>query len=122
MKATCPADAVEAANKECRAAVPGGCDVAEACDGVKATCPADLVEAANKECRAAADVCDVAEKCDGVKADCPANAFKTQQDACGLYYCLGNQAACPTSCGKDLDCVSPATCDLPDNKVCKAPQ
>src|SRR5439155_11524604 len=59
----------------CRAAVAGGCDVAETCTGSSDACPADGFQPSGPVCRASAGSCDVAETCSGSTATCPTNAF-----------------------------------------------
>ncbi|MFO0629303.1 MAG: hypothetical protein U0325_27250 [Polyangiales bacterium] len=70
----CPADAVVAAGTVCRAAVAGGCDVAETCTGTN-SCPADAVRPAGTVCRASVNqpYCDPAEVCTGSSNACPAD-------------------------------------------------
>jgi hypothetical protein len=68
---TCPADVFLSNATVCRAAVAGGCDVAENCTGSSAVCPADAVRAAGTSCRASAGVCDAAEVCTGASNACP---------------------------------------------------
>ncbi len=68
----------------CRAAVAGGCDVAETCRGASTTtCPADAVAAVGATCRAAvAGSCDAAETCTGL-ATCPADTLLADGTSCG---------------------------------------
>lgn len=51
----------KASGTSCRAAVAGGCDVAEVCTGSSGLCPVDAFAAGGLTCRPAAGVCDVAE-------------------------------------------------------------
>src|SRR5207249_11355513 len=59
----------------CRAAVAGGCDVAETCTGSSDACSADGFQPSGTVCRASAGSCDVAETCSGSSATCPSDAF-----------------------------------------------
>jgi len=58
------------ASTVCRAAVAGGCDVPESCNGVATTCPADIVATNGTACRAQMGSCDVADTCNGVSPMC----------------------------------------------------
>ena len=86
----------------CRAAA-GGCDIAEACDGVGLTCPGDGVKSSGAICRAVAGTCDVAESCSGYSKACPADGFKAQAVVCRsskggcdmVEQCTGSSASCP---------------------------
>ncbi len=89
----------------CRAAVAGGCDVAETCTAM-GTCPADGFAMVSLVCRAAAaGGCDVAELCTGSSAACPADGFAPSSTVCRAAAaggcdvaesCTGSSAACPT--------------------------
>jgi alpha-tubulin suppressor-like RCC1 family protein len=101
----CVVDALRAAGTVCRAAVAGGCDVAESCDGVGAECPTDVVQAAGTVCRGAGGVCDVAEVCTGVSNACPVDALSPAGSECRpaaaggcdvAEACTGAAKACPT--------------------------
>ncbi len=85
----------------CRAAAPGGCDVAEACDGVATTCPADGFAAAGTVCRAGSgDGCDPAEACTGSGPTCPANVVTATGTTC--------RAAAPGGCDVAEACTGVA--------------
>jgi hypothetical protein len=102
----------------CRAAVAGGCDVAETCNGTALTCPADVVAAAATSCRASAGDCDVAETCDGTSPACPADAFAAATVECRAAMgecdvaetCSGTGAACPADAFAAMGtaCTTPA--------------
>jgi hypothetical protein len=88
----------------CRAAVAGGCDVAETCTGASPDCPADAKAAAGTVCRAAAGVCDVAETCTGASTSCPADGKVASGTVCRAAVaggcdvaesCDGASNACP---------------------------
>jgi hypothetical protein len=78
---SCPADG-HYVGTQCRAAVPGGCDEAEFCNGFSVFCPADDVVPAGTVCRNAQDTCDVAEVCNGSNT-CPADVKLPDGDADG---------------------------------------
>lgn len=87
----------------CRAAVAGGCDVAETCDGTSTTCPADGFAAGGTLCRASAGVCDVAETCSGTSNSCPTDLYAVGGAVCRPSAgpcdvdetCTGLAATCP---------------------------
>ena len=90
----------------CRAAVAGGCDIAETCTGTSTTCPADAVQPAGTVCRAAvAGGCDIAETCNGTSNSCPADVFQPSGTVCRASAgpcdvaetCTGSSATCPTN-------------------------
>ncbi|MFQ5496240.1 MAG: hypothetical protein ACE5EX_12770, partial [Phycisphaerae bacterium] len=81
MTGACPADSLEPNGTVCRAST-GGCDPAEACDGVSVTCPADAISPVGTVCRASTDECDPQETCDGVATACPADAFTPNGTTC----------------------------------------
>ncbi|MBP6829583.1 MAG: hypothetical protein KA978_02310, partial [Deltaproteobacteria bacterium] len=85
----------------CRAAVAGGCDIAENCTGSAAACPGDSVVAAGTICRASGGACDPQEVCNGSNS-CPANVLTAAGTVCRASagpcdpqeVCTGG-AACP---------------------------
>ena len=89
----------------CRAAVSGGCDVEEACDGQTTTCPVDGVRTAGTVCRVLGGVCDALELCDGVTSQCPADSYKAAGTLCResagacdvAESCTGASASCPAN-------------------------
>ena len=102
----------------CRAAVAGGCDIAETCTGTSTTCPADAVQPAGTVCRAAvAGGCDIAETCNGTSNSCPADVFQPSGTVCRASAgpcdvaetCTGSSATCPTNAF------------LPSGTVCQHP-
>ncbi len=117
---------VKPAGTTCRADVPGGCDVAETCDGVATTCPADGFAPASTVCRAAAPGgCDVAETCTGGSAACPADGFAPAGTVCRVgsgdscdptETCTGSGASCPanvvTAAGTTCRAAAPGGCDV----------
>jgi hypothetical protein len=75
--------AVESNGYVCRADNLGGCDAAEACDGVSGgACPADDGVPNGTVCRAAVGECDFEETCDGTSAPCPSDAVVTASTPC----------------------------------------
>lgn len=118
-----------AATIECRAAVAGGCDVADHCIAGSVVCPADEVAGAGITCRPALGACDTAERCNGVAPTCPSDALVGSGVVCHpstggcdpAERCDGASAACPgdvlspsgTECGGDVEgsCTSPGVCD-----------
>jgi alpha-tubulin suppressor-like RCC1 family protein len=101
----CVADVLRAVGYRCRAAVAGGCDVAEVCDGVSAQCPTDVVQGAGTLCRASGGVCDTAEVCTGVSNTCPVDAVQAAGTVCRpavagvcdvAETCTGAAKTCPT--------------------------
>jgi hypothetical protein len=105
--ATCQSSVcvAKAAGTTCRAAVAGGCDVAETCNGTAQTCPSDAVVASGTVCRqAVAGGCDVAETCSGSTNACPTDAIATSGTVCRAAVsggcdiaetCNGTTTACP---------------------------
>jgi hypothetical protein len=91
------------AGTTCRAAVAGGCDVAETCTGSSGACPADVVRPSGTSCRASAGACDVAETCNGTSNTCPTDGFVAAGTECRAVSggcdvaesCTGSSAACP---------------------------
>lgn len=89
----------------CRAAVAGGCDVAETCNGSVDTCPSDAVVASGTVCRTSAGTCDVAETCSGSAATCPTNVVLPADTECRAAagvcdtheVCNGTSGACPSN-------------------------
>ena len=88
----------------CRAAVPGGCDVAEYCTGSEVNCPTDQFEPATKVCRAAVPGgCDIEERCTGTSAECPTDKYEALGKVCRAKdgecdvaeVCTGTSATCP---------------------------
>ncbi|HEX2880963.1 MAG TPA: discoidin domain-containing protein, partial [Polyangiaceae bacterium] len=67
---TCPSDAVVASGTVCRAAVSGGCDIAETCTGTNNSCPADAVQPNGSACTNDNDSCTI-DICNGTAASCP---------------------------------------------------
>jgi hypothetical protein len=112
----CPADAFAASGTLCRAAVAGGCDVAETCTGSAATCPADAVVAAGTVCRSLAGPCDAAETCNGTNT-CPADSLATAGTLCraSIGPCDPVAEACT---GSSITC--PADTAAPSTTVCRA--
>jgi len=105
----------------CRAAAPGGCDVAENCTGTSATCPNDVFAPATTVCRTAASGgCDIAENCTGNAAACPTDTFANSATVCRAAVgpcdiaenCSGSSASCPA------DAAKPANTVCPDGNVC----
>ena len=94
------------AGTTCRTAAPGGCDVAEICDGTSGACPVNGFAPVTQECRAAANVCDLAETCDGGTAACPPDGWKTAG------------ATCRTGSGDTCD--PPEVCDGVAGHACPA--
>ncbi|HTM43433.1 MAG TPA: hypothetical protein VL137_00685 [Polyangiaceae bacterium] len=85
-----------AADTVCRAAVAGGCDVAEVCPGGGAACPADAFEASGTACGSATmSECDMADSCSGTSAMCNVN-----------HVAAGTACATGT-CGANGTCVAP---------------
>lgn len=93
------------AGSVCRAAAPGGCDVAETCDGVLDTCPADGFAPTTTECRVSAGPCDPAENCTGIAAICPGDVRSPSGTVCHpaaaggcdvAESCDGSSPLCPT--------------------------
>jgi hypothetical protein len=88
----------------CRRTGPGGCDVAESCDGASPACPADLFAPAGQVCRRVAGACDIEEKCPGGSGDCPADSFAPFGTVChagtnpceSTQICTGDDAICPS--------------------------
>ncbi|MFK7987551.1 MAG: hypothetical protein AB8I08_16145 [Sandaracinaceae bacterium] len=88
--------------RSCRAAT-GGCDAAEACDGVSTECPTDGFLSTETECRSAVGLCDVAEVCDGTGPACPPDAVNGAGTQCRAAaggcdiaeLCDGVSAMCP---------------------------
>ncbi len=67
----------------CRSEAPGGCDVAEVCDGSAIACPSDGFEPTTTECRPAVPGgCDVPEMCPGDSATCPSDAVADPSTVC----------------------------------------
>ena len=101
-------DRFQAAGYECRAAAPGGCDVAETCAGGTAACPVDGFRAAGYECRAAGanPACDPAETCAGGTALCPDNAYAAANTACTD----GNDCSMVDVCNGSGVCAGTTTC------------
>ena len=105
----------------CRAAVAGGCDVAETCTGSSDACPADGFQPSSTVCRASAGPCDVAETCTGSSATCPTNAFLPSGTVCrpalnecdNQETCSGTSATCPADTVK-----SAGTACSDDGHVC----
>lgn len=88
----------------CRAAVAGGCDITEYCNGA-GSCPGDVVQPIGTSCRAAVDVCDAAETCNGSNA-CPTDAklgagtpCTSDGNVCTLDQCNGILNACQHPAG-----------------------
>jgi MYXO-CTERM domain-containing protein len=85
-----------AADTVCRAAVAGGCDIAEVCAGDGTACPADMFEAATTACGSATTgECDMADMCSGTSAMCNPN-----------HVAAGTACATGT-CGANGTCVAP---------------
>ncbi|HEY7371876.1 MAG TPA: kelch repeat-containing protein, partial [Polyangia bacterium] len=112
----------------CRAAAPGGCDVAEACTGSSASCPANTFAPPSTVCRPAAPGgCDLAETCTGSSAACPADAFASSSTVCRPAAgdcdlpatCTGSTASCSANLFKPSSTVcrpaAPGGCDVADN-------
>ena len=105
----------------CRAAVAGGCDVAETCTGSSDACPADGFQPSGTVCRASAGSCDVAETCSGSTATCPTDAFLPSGTVCrpalnecdNQETCSGTSATCPADTVK-----SAGTACSDDGHVC----
>ncbi len=124
---SCPADAFEAVDIECRALVAGGCDLAaEVCTGDSADCPVDTFAADTVECRAADGVCDVAELCPGTGPACPDDAVAENTVVClaadGVCdveeTCDGALKTCPTDAVAEntVECrASAGDCDIVEN-------
>jgi RHS repeat-associated protein len=133
----------------CRAATPGGCDVAETCTGTSAACPPDAFAPSGSSCRAAAGDCDVAEVCPGNSPNCPTDSLSPAGTVCRpatsggcdvAETCTGTSSTCPadgfaaqgTSCraaAGDCDVAEvcpgdsascPADSKKPANTVCRA--
>jgi alpha-tubulin suppressor-like RCC1 family protein len=113
----CVADVLRAAGFVCRAAVAGGCDVAESCDGVSAACPADVVQTAGTVCRGAGGVCDTAEVCTGTANTCPADALQAAGTVCRPAAAGGCDVA--EACTGSVK-ICPADRYLPATAVCRA--
>ncbi|MBX7193266.1 MAG: hypothetical protein K1X94_14525 [Sandaracinaceae bacterium] len=101
----------------CRAAVPGGCDVAESCNGTSNSCPSDAVVATGTVCRAAVPGgCDVAESCNGTSNACPSDAVAATGTVC--------RAAVPGGCDVAESCngsnACPADVVAATGTVCRA--
>ncbi|KAG5179284.1 hypothetical protein JKP88DRAFT_201095 [Tribonema minus] len=130
---TCKSTPVTAsANKKCRAAAPGGCDVEEKCDGIHIECPTDGFEPSSKVCRASVDACDKAENCTGSSATCPADVFEPSSKVCRPSAgdcdkpetCTGTSAACPTNAyepSSKVCRVAAGDCDKPENCTGNSP-
>ncbi|MCP3162765.1 hypothetical protein [Myxococcus qinghaiensis] len=115
--------------KVCRP-VAGGCDVAEACDGVGVACPVDGFVGAGVECRPAAHACDVAETCGGQAVACPDDALAedgtacvdasacTLSDTCQSGVCKGAE---PVVCTAPNPCMRAGVCDS-ETGVCSPPE
>jgi hypothetical protein len=114
------------AGTQCRAAVAGGCDLAEVCTGGAAACPTDLVAAGGTPCRPGVGTCDVGESCNGSSNTCPADGFVAAGTVCrnaaGVCdvseSCTGSGPACPGDAfaGSGLACrVSAGPCDPAEN-------
>lgn len=99
----------------CRAAVPGGCDVQEVCDGTAVTCPADAFQPMNTVCRPAVDAqCDLPEVCSGSSNACPSDAFASSATPCA-------DGVAEPICNPDF-CDGAGTCNnvgpAPDTTAC----
>jgi hypothetical protein len=113
----------------CRAAVAGGCDIADVCVSGSMACPAtDVVVTDGRVCRDATSAgCDAPEHCTGTSGSCPPDAPAPTGTACRVStgscdlpeLCDGTSFACPgdvyqpagTACGTGLgDCGLPANC------------
>jgi alpha-tubulin suppressor-like RCC1 family protein len=57
------------AGTQCRAATPGGCDLAAACDGSAAACPANTIKASGSSCTDDGNLC-TQDLCDGARPSC----------------------------------------------------
>ncbi|NMC70708.1 MAG: hypothetical protein GYA57_11660, partial [Myxococcales bacterium] len=105
---------------ECRAAAPGGCDVAENCTGTGAACPTDAFRPSTYECRAAAPGgCDVAENCTGTGAACPPDTRRPDGTACTDGICCDGICQTGGNCCDDADCVTDTHtdhCDLTEHR------
>jgi cysteine-rich repeat protein len=94
---------LESAGSVCRAAIAGGCDVQETCDGSTPNCPADVVVGVGVTCRPSAGVCDILESCTGSSGACPGDTFVPSSTECRAAAgvcdvaenCTGSSAACP---------------------------
>lgn len=102
---TCPPDSFMTGGTQCRAASPGGCDVAEYCTGVSKTCPNDAYRSAGTVCRASASVCDVQETCTGNSPNCAPDQYAPAGVECRAAAgpcdvpesCSGSSPTCPTN-------------------------
>jgi hypothetical protein len=110
----------------CRAAMAGGCDVAEACDGFGLTCPADTLAVAGTVCRVAASACDAPETCSGTSATCPIDVLASAGTVCRPSAggcdvpetCSGIGATCPADrfASAGMVCRPAATiCDVAES-------
>ncbi|HJX55069.1 MAG TPA: FG-GAP-like repeat-containing protein, partial [Polyangia bacterium] len=107
----------KAAGTVCRAAVAGGCDKAETCDGTSLVCPTDAFQPNTTVCRVANGLCDKAEYCTGTSTACPADTYQPSTTVC--------RAAAPGSCDKAEYCSGtstgcPADTFQPSGWVCRA--
>ena len=107
---------------ECRAAVGGGCDVAETCDGAATACPSDGFASGSTVCRVAVSTCDAAETCTGSSSVCPTDGFASGSTVCRVAAtmcdvaetCTGSSSVCPTdgfASGSTVCRVAASTCD-----------
>src|SRR5262249_34857169 len=87
-------DGFQSSSMTCRPAVPGGCDVAENCNGASASCPPDDVQPAGTVCRPSTGVCDAPESCDGTNT-CPPDDPSAKN---GTAWDDGHAAACRDTC------------------------
>ncbi|HEX2879555.1 MAG TPA: MYXO-CTERM sorting domain-containing protein [Polyangiaceae bacterium] len=119
----------EASSFVCRAAVAGGCDVAETCGASTGACPTDLFAAVNTPCGSNGNTdCDNPDTCNG-SGSCQTNNeapnFVCRAAVAGgcdvAETCGGSTGACPTDlfvtngtpCGSsaNTDCDNPDTCN-----------
>lgn len=98
----------------CRAAVPGGCDLDEVCDGVGTGCPANVVAGAGVLCRASTGPCDPDDHCLGAVATCPPDVPLPDGTSCddGSPCTLSDQCASGVCGGTPKLCPGPTDCHV----------
>ncbi|HEX2877962.1 MAG TPA: hypothetical protein VHO25_00360, partial [Polyangiaceae bacterium] len=125
----------KAGSTECRAAVPGGCDIAETCGGSTTACPTDAFVSAGTSCGSGPEDCSNQDTCDG-SGTCQLNhkagttvcrAAAGGPNGCDVEETCGSSTtACPTdlfkadgaTCGNGAeDCSDQDTCDA--SHVCQ---